>query len=295
MATSSSLEDFQSKHDFYIGLDSDGCVFDSMEIKHKECFTPAFIKHWDLQAASKFARRVWEFANLYSVYRGTNRFPVLVKCLDLIQDWPEAMRREVSIPGLEPLRDFVSSGLPPSNASLTKLVDETRDPILVRTLEWSHAVNDAVADIVKGVPPFPKVRECLDKMIAAADLAVVSGTPGEALRREWIEHKIDHYPVLIAGQELGKKAEHLQAMTRGNRYAAGRMLMIGDAPGDMQAARATGMMFYPVNPGHEEDSWERLHDEALDRFFSGTYGGDYENARVAEFEKLLPSTPPWKA
>ena len=132
-------------------------------------------------------------------------------------------------------------------------------------------------------------------MIAAADLAVVSGTPGEALRREWVEHKIDHYPVLIAGQELGKKAEHLRVMTRHNRYAADRMLMIGDAPGDSKAARATGMMFYPVNPGHEEDSWERLHDEALGRFFSGTYGGNYEDARVAEFEKLLPSTPPWKA
>ena len=84
-------------------------------------------------------------------------------------------------------------------------------------------------------------------------------------------------------------------MTRGNRYAAGRMLMIGDAPGDMKAARATGMMFYPVNPGHEEDSWQMLHDEALGRFLAGTYGGDYEDARVAEFEKLLPSTPPWKA
>ena len=47
------LEDFQKRHDFFIGLDSDGCVFDSMEIKHKECFAPAFIKHWKLQAASK--------------------------------------------------------------------------------------------------------------------------------------------------------------------------------------------------------------------------------------------------
>ena len=49
-----------------------------------------------------------------------------------------------------------------------------------------------------------------------------------------------------------------------------------------------------LNPGHEEDSWQRLHEEALDRFFAGTYGGDYEAARIAEFEKLLPETPPWK-
>ena len=148
--------------------------------------------------------------------------------------------------------------------------------------------------MVKGVPPFPNVVECLDRITAQADLAVVSGTPGEALRREWDEHKIDHYPLIIAGQELGKKTEHLRVMTSAKGYASDRMLMIGDAPGDFNAAHATGVMFYPVNPGHEEDSWQRLHDEALDRFFAGTYGGEYEAARIAEFEKLLPETPPWK-
>ena len=90
-----TLKEFQRKHDFFVALDSDGCVFDSMEIKHKECFTPAFIKHWNLQAASKYARQVWEFANLYSVDRGMNRFPVLVKSLDLLQDYPEAARRGI--------------------------------------------------------------------------------------------------------------------------------------------------------------------------------------------------------
>ena len=93
MAEGNQLQQFQKEHDFYVGLDSDGCVFDSMEIKHKECFAPMFIKHWELQAASKYARRAWEFANLYSVDRGANRFPVLVKSLDLIMDWPDAMAR----------------------------------------------------------------------------------------------------------------------------------------------------------------------------------------------------------
>ena len=80
-------------------------------------------------------------------------------------------------------------------------------------MEWSLAVNAAVNDIVKGVPPFPKVRECLDQIIAKADLAVVSGTPSEALDREWEENGLVHYPKIIAGQELGKKNEHLAAMT----------------------------------------------------------------------------------
>ena len=50
------LKDFKPSKEFFVGIDSDGCIFDSMEIKHKECFTPMFIKHFQLQAVSKCAR-----------------------------------------------------------------------------------------------------------------------------------------------------------------------------------------------------------------------------------------------
>ncbi len=103
-----------------------------------------------------------------------------------------------------------------------------------------------------------------------------------------------HWPKIIAGQEQGKKTEHLAEMSGDGRYDDDKKLMIGDAPGDQKAAEATGCLFFPVNPSHEEDSWQRLHDEALDRFFAGTYAGDYQAARIAEFEKLLPEQPPWK-
>ncbi len=63
------------KHDFLVGIDSDGCVFDSMELKHKECFIPQFINHYELQGVSKYAREAAEFVNLYSKSRGVNRFP----------------------------------------------------------------------------------------------------------------------------------------------------------------------------------------------------------------------------
>jgi len=289
-----TLAEFQKNHDFFVGLDSDGCVFDSMEIKHKECFTPMFVKHWKLQAAAKYARRVWEFANLYSVSRGMNRFPVLVRSLDLLADWPEPMARGLELPDLGPLRAFIDSGLPPSNAGLTDYMKDHPHPLLDQTMAWSLAVNAMVKDIVEGVPPFPKVRECLDHITSKADLAVVSGTPTDALTREWEENAMLDYPQIIAGQELGKKTEHLDVMSGSGRYEDSKKLMIGDAPGDFKAARASGCLFYPINPGHEEDSWERLHGEALDRFFAGTYAGDYEAARIAEFDKLLPDSPPWK-
>jgi len=74
--------------------------------------------------------------------------------------------------------------------------------------------------------------------------------------------------------------------------------MIGDAPGDRDAAHAAGALFYPINPGAEERSWQRFHDEASERFLNGTYaaarsGGTYESALIAEFEQLLSDTPPW--
>ena len=47
---------------YLVCIDSDGCVFDTMEIKHKECFCPAYIEHFGLQAVSKYARDAWDFA-----------------------------------------------------------------------------------------------------------------------------------------------------------------------------------------------------------------------------------------
>ena len=72
------------------------------------------------------------------------------------------------------------------------------------------------------------------------------------------------------------------------------MLMIGDAPGDLKAARANGALFFPINPGDEERSWKLFHDEALDKFIQGAYAGEYEAALIKEFDNYLPDTPPWK-
>ena len=68
--TAQTLRDFKPTKEFFVGIDSDGCIFDSMEIKHKECFTPMFIKYFHLQAVSKYARETWDFVNLYSKIRG---------------------------------------------------------------------------------------------------------------------------------------------------------------------------------------------------------------------------------
>ena len=154
-------------------------------------------------------------------------------------------------------------------------------------------MNATIADVVKNVPPFPYVRESLAKLTDKADLLVVSQTPTEALEREWQEHGIDRFVRLICGQELGTKAEHIKMASKG-RYEPDRMLMIGDAPGDLKAGRVNGTRFYPINPGHEDASWQRFHDEAIDKFLAGDYTAAYEQKLIDEFQTHLPEQPPWQ-
>ncbi len=289
----SSLAELKPQHKFFVGIDSDGCAFDSMEIKHKECFCPNIIKHWRLQSISKFAREAVEFVNLYSKWRGTNRWPALVLTLDLLRTRPEVTARNCTVPQASKVREFVSSGKPLSNSGLKAHMAEHPDPELDRAFEWSEAVNRSIADIVFELPPFPYVRECLTRFQSEADSVVVSQTPGEALIREWQEHDIAKYVRAIAGQELGTKKQHLK-LAAGEKYAPNHVLMIGDAPGDLEAARANRALFFPINPGHEAESWERLFKEGIDRFLRQEFVGSYESALIAEFEKLLPETPPWQ-
>ena len=288
------LQEMKPTCDFFVGIDSDGCAFDTMEIKHKECFTPNIIKHWSLQAVSKYAREAAEFVNLYSKWRGINRWPALVMVFDLLRERPEVQSRGVVPPEAPRIREFIENDhYAKSNDGLRAYMAKHPDAELDRGLAWSLAVNATVADMVHGVPPFPYVRQSLGFLADKADMIVVSATPLGALSREWKEHDIAKYVHVIAGQEMGKKTLHLELAAKG-KYAPDRILMIGDAPGDMKAARANDALFYPVNPGHEEESWQRFYEEAMHKFLAGEYAGDYEAQLIAEFEKLLPETPPWR-
>ena len=216
---------------------------------------------------------------------------------ELLPSHPLVQERGFEVPKLEHYFAWVNN--PDSllsNEGLEKAIEDAQTEEaaeeLKRVLKWSLRVNDLVAEIVKGIPPFPYVRQSLEKISSYADIVVVSATPNEALEREWAEHDIAKYARVIAGQEMGKKAEHIEYATKG-KYEDNHVLMIGDALGDMKAAKANNALFYPVNPGNEAKSWKRFHDEAFDKFINGEYAGKYEEKVIVEFDEYLPEQPDW--
>jgi phosphoglycolate phosphatase-like HAD superfamily hydrolase len=282
--------EFTPKYEYLVGIDSDGCAFDTMELKHKECFIPNIINYWGLQGVSKYAREASEFVNLYSKSRGINRFPALIEALEWLQKRPEVKARGVKIEIPESLRNWIKKETKLGNPALEKAVQANGDLALKLTLEWSKAVNKAIENMVRGVPPFPYVRESLQKLCHKADILVVSATPHEALQREWEEHDLTKYVAAIGGQEIGTKKEMLHMSAK---YQPGHTLMIGDALGDYQAAVANKALYFPINPSAEEASWKRFFDEGIDRFLSNKFTEEYQKELLDEFNRYLPEQPPW--
>ena len=287
------LKQLPKKHDYFIGFDSDGCVFDTMEIKHKECFCPAYIKNLGLQPVSKAAREVWDFVNLYSKTRGCNRFFAIQHARDLLRARKDVQARGFKVPELKELDAWVKRETKLGNPALKQEVEKTGNQELKTMLAWSQEVNARVADMVSGVGPFPFVMDVLKRGHEMADMIVVSQTPLEALEREWEENGMTPYVNLIAGQEHGTKSEHIHFAIEGKGYAADKILKVGDAPGDYKAAKDNNAFFYPIVPGNEEASWERLAKEGLEKFFAGTFAGEYQKKLLAEFDAALPSEPHW--
>jgi phosphoglycolate phosphatase-like HAD superfamily hydrolase len=283
---------FDPQHDYLVGVDSDGCAFDTMELKHKECFIPNTINYYNLQGVSKYAREAAEFVNLYSKSRGINRFPALIETLQWLQKRPEVRARGIPIRIPDGLVAWIRRETKLGNPALQKAVQSDGDPDLKQALQWSVAVNKSIEGMVRGVPPFPWVRESLQRLSPQADILVVSATPQEALIREWQEHELDGYVRAICGQESGTKK---QFMGMAAKYPKDHALMIGDAPGDYAAAKANAALYFPINPGAEEASWKRFHDEGIERFLSGSFAGKYQAELSAEFDRFLPAKPPWPA
>lgn len=286
------LRNLKPDHEFFIGIDSDGCVFDSMEVKQKEFFIPNALKYFDLFAVSKILRETWEFVNLHSIYRGGNRFTSIIKVFELLGEREEIRDSCLKLPDMTPLKEWVKIETKLGNANLRKYFESNNNPDLEKVVIWTEAVNKDISEWLRDIPPFPHAKSAIKKMSSFADLIIVSQTPLEALEREWKEHDLKKYVSVLAGQEHGTKTEHIALAAKG-KYPDNKILMIGDAKGDLDAAKNNGVLFYPIRPGKEDKAWELFINEGLEKFVTRTFDGTYENLLLKEFRKSLPDTPPW--
>ncbi|MFA5687906.1 MAG: HAD hydrolase-like protein [Kiritimatiellales bacterium] len=296
---------FDAKHDVLVALDSDGCVFDSMTIK-QQIFHTGIIRFWQLENEEKEFRRIAEWTALYSQWRGLNRFELLLKIFQNMKTAVPYFPALTRIPNTAALEQFINSGRPLSTDELEKfmIVNAGDDRAITapagcgdnedlrRILNWSRAVNIEIAG-VKEMPVFAEVETSLQKIRRDCDVIVVSQTAEEALVHEWRNAGLEKYIDVIAGAELGSKKSTLQTIMCG-RYAPAHMLMVGDAPGDLAAARSAGVNFFPIIPGDESASWIELRNTALKRITAGNFAGEYQTELIDRFHAALPFTPPWK-
>jgi phosphoglycolate phosphatase-like HAD superfamily hydrolase len=240
-----------------LAVDSDGCVIDSMTVKHRECFLPAIIETWGLQAVAAEAREIEFSINLYSEHRGLNRFIALNLFFEQLVERLGKRAKGIALPDTAPLGNWLESTPAFSEAELQRAIAEAEQPlpILEDALRWSRSVNLRV-DQLPTASPFASAAELLRKQHGKTSIWVVSSANHEALEREWVEAGLAALVDTLAGQESGSKTAILKRAAA--EFGAENVLMVGDANADHTAAQEAGVSFFRIRAGEENENWQEL-------------------------------------
>ena len=275
----SGFDGFKKKRDFIVCIDSDGCAMDTMNIKHIRCFGPCMVKEWELDEWKDDILLRWNEINLYTMTRGINRFKGLAQALSEIDE------KYKKIDGLNALMTWAQDAPELSNAALEKMLSV--DPIYIKALNWSKRVNEEIEKLPKDeIKPFEGVKEAFEKIHESCDIAVVSSANPEAVRSEWERFGLLEMADIVCTQDMGSKAYCIGEILK-KGYAHDKVLMCGDAVGDMKAAEENSVLYYPILVKHENESWLTLRTKALDAFLSGKYAGNLQQMMIEEFMKNL--------
>ena len=274
------LDHFQKQHDFLICVDSDGCVMDTMNSKHFHCFGPCLVRTWDLNTWRAEILERWNQVNLYRTTRGTNRFRGLALALT------EINAIYAPIPGLEGLQKWVDNAAELSNQALANYIRSlcpgAEKECLQKALSWSESVNICIDQLPQELKkPFAHAKTAMSEAHFFADVAVVSSANRSAVEEEWSKHGFAEFVDIMLTQDVGSKAHCIAEMLKFG-YAKENVLMVGDAPGDCDAAEGCGVYFYPILVGRETESWQEFQEIALGRLTGGTYGGEYQARKKQE-------------
>jgi phosphoglycolate phosphatase-like HAD superfamily hydrolase len=272
-----TLKDFKKTHDYLICVDSDGCAMDTMDIKHFRCFGPCMVEEWGLEQWAQPILSRWNDINLYTMTRGINRFKGLALALREIDG---KYRR---IDGVDELERWVASAPALSNDGVKAAIEAGGGEVLSKALSWSMKVNEIINALPFDVKkPFGGVLEGLKYAHGLADIAIVSSANLQAVEEEWaLCGLLDHVDILLA-QNVGSKAFCIQELLK-KGYDNDKVLMTGDAPGDLDAAKSNGVLYYPILVRHEKESWAEFRETAVGKLTSGGYSGAYQQEKIEAF------------
>ena len=290
------LKNHNPRNEYFVGIDSDGTVFNSMELKHKDCFIGSLIRIFDLAPITHEIHVVWNYVNIFSINRGTNRFKALLLTFNYLREMDIRKSLNVTIPNLKILKKWIDTTEQLSNDSLLKFSMEfTSDEKfeLETVIKWSEDVNRMVRITAINLPPMKGALEAIGLLKNNVDLVVVSNTPLETLNREWSENNINNNVLYIGGQETGTKTQMLKAVAE-NKYDKNKILIIGDSPSDLQAAQNINALFFPILPLQEEISWNEFNNVGYEYFINNSYIGEYQNNQKQKFQSILNLPPPWE-
>lgn len=270
---------------YIVAIDSDGCALDAMEIKHRQCFTPAIIETWQLQSIATELTDIALRINLYSRDRGINRFLALAKLFEQLRDvLPESKRAR--FPSTESIQQWIKNSPALSEGALEDALQTRGDPHLEKVLHWTRDVNRRVAQLPHP-PAFPHVAEFLQELSQHRVPAyVVSSATRDIIHKEWQAAGIAATIEKFYGQEDGSKAYVLNQI-KTHHGKASQILMIGDAPGDSEAAQQSASLFYPIIPGQEEQSWQIAHQNLIKAIAQNTLDKATLKTRENQFWQVL--------
>lgn len=284
---------FIKTKEFFVGIDSDGTAFDSMKIKHTDSFIPAAIEVFGLEECRESFQTIEERINLYSLTRGINRFPGLLMTFEELKNVWDSMQHRTGfrdeynpLAGLEALQEYVESGYPFSNEGFRAWLEKNPSSFGQKVLRWSELGDVYFEKLTKNLEPYDGVMETVEYMRQKADIMVISAASSKSLEKDWGRVGLTEKVNFIAGQEFGKKAEQL-IYAREKGIAADKMLMLGDATGDYEAAKKAGAWFYPIIPGRETECWKQLRETYFDMFINQQYSDAVEAELYSRFVHSL--------
>lgn len=276
-----TLSEFKKTKDFLVCVDSDGCAMDTMDIKHIKCFGPCMVEVWQLQKWEKEILKRWNEINLYTLTRGINRFKGLSLALS------EINKQYRAIDGINDLIYWSENADELSNTSLKKEIKNAPEKEIFKlALKWSENVNEAIKKLPQSeIKPFPLVKEALKLAHEKADVAIVSSANLGAVLDEWEKHGLLEHTDIVLTQNVGSKAFCISELLK-KGYDNKKVVMCGDAPGDLKAAESNKIYYFPILVKNEEKSWQDFINQGFSHLLDGSYK-EYEIIIKRDFYKNL--------